>query len=130
MCTWWKVQAGLILAEPERRFGADDVDRVAARSQRLAELRGHDAAATDRGVADDADVHARSLPSGSRCGRSERLADDEAFREGDAGLGTEVRVAALDQLMEPHRGEPRVDRVGGSGANWLTWQASARRLIS
>ena len=50
-------QAGLVFAEPERRIGADEVHLVAALGERLGQLGRDDAAAADRGVADDADVH-------------------------------------------------------------------------
>ena len=52
----------LELAEPERRLRADEVHLVAAAGERLAELGGNDAAAANRGVADDADVHEWFLP--------------------------------------------------------------------
>ena len=48
-----------------------------------------------------------------------------------AGQRAELRVAALDQLPEQRRVQPR--RRGTSAhcaANWLAWQASAARLCS
>ena len=50
-------EPGLVVAEPERRIGADEVHLVAAVRERLRQLGRDDAAAADRGVADDADVH-------------------------------------------------------------------------
>ena len=50
-----------LLAKPHRRVGAHDVDPVAAGGKGLPELGGHDAAAADRRVADDADVHFSSI---------------------------------------------------------------------
>ena len=44
---------------PERHLRADQPDLVAAVGQRLGELGRHDAASTNRCVADDADVHAK-----------------------------------------------------------------------
>ena len=44
------------LRQPERRISADEVHLVAAVGQRLPELGGDDAAAADRGVAEEADV--------------------------------------------------------------------------
>jgi hypothetical protein len=57
----------MIVAEPERRLGADDVDLVVAARELFPQLRRHGAAAADRRITDDADVHA-AVPSGSRCG--------------------------------------------------------------
>ena len=51
-----KRQPGLI-AQPERRLAADDVDLVPALGERRRELGGDHAAAADRRVADDTDVH-------------------------------------------------------------------------
>ena len=51
-----KGQPGLV-AQPERRFTADDVHLMPALAQRRRKLGGDDAAASDRGVADDTDVH-------------------------------------------------------------------------
>ena len=56
-----KRQSRLEFAEPERRFSADEVDLVTAASQCLAQLRGYDAAASDRRVTDDPDIHGRLL---------------------------------------------------------------------
>ena len=56
-----KRQAGLELAQTKRRFSADEMHLMPAASQCFSKLRGHDAAAADRCVTDDADVHARSL---------------------------------------------------------------------
>ena len=41
----------------ERLVAADQMDLVAAARERMGQLRGDDAAAADRGVADDPDVH-------------------------------------------------------------------------
>ena len=50
-------QPGLIVAEPERRIGADEVHLVAAVRERLGQLGRDDPASADRRVADDADIH-------------------------------------------------------------------------
>src|SRR5438034_4160587 len=50
-------QPRLIVAKSEWRVAAQNVDAVPARSEGLAELARDDAAAPDRGVAHDADVH-------------------------------------------------------------------------
>ena len=52
-----KSQARMELRQPERQIRADEVHLVAAVRQRLPELGGDDAAAADRGVAEEADVH-------------------------------------------------------------------------
>ena len=46
-------EARLVVAEPKRRLGADEMHLVAAARQRLGELGGHDAAASNRRVTDD-----------------------------------------------------------------------------
>src|SRR4051812_1294409 len=51
-----KCQPRLVLAEAERRLAAEHVDVVAAQRQVFPELGGDDAASTDRGIADDADI--------------------------------------------------------------------------
>ena len=131
-------QARLELAQPERRIGADEVHLVAAVRQRLRELGGDDAAAADRRVADDADVH-RFVGHGSsrfrqrafgrhRCGS--RTTTPSA--NGDAGEGAELRVAALDELLEERRRQPRRDRAAlPRRVNWLPWQRErvALRLV-
>src|SRR4029078_7131929 len=63
-----KRQAGLKLAEPEWRFRADEMHLVAAARKRFSQLGGDDAAAADRRVADDSDVHERPrLVDGGCC---------------------------------------------------------------
>ena len=57
-------QARLIVAKPNGVSRAEDVHAMAAHGQRLAELGRDDAAAADRGVADDADVHGSALHQG------------------------------------------------------------------
>ncbi len=52
-----KRQARLILAETERRLGADQMHLMIAPRQRLRQLGGDDAAPADRGVTDDPDMH-------------------------------------------------------------------------
>ena len=52
-----KRKAGLELAQPERRLGADEVHLMPAPGERFAKLGGHDAAAPDGRIADDPDVH-------------------------------------------------------------------------
>ena len=64
-----KREAGLKLAQPKRRLGADEVDGMPPMGEGLAQLRGDDTAAADRGVADHPDVHGCSRSS-RRCGRS------------------------------------------------------------
>ena len=61
----------------------------------------------------------------------ERVADDQALGKADTGQGAELRVAALDELVE--RGCRQAGRDGAgepTGVNWLRWQARARRLVS
>ena len=52
-----KRQPRLVIAQPERRFSADQVHLMAPAGQRLRQLGGDDAAASHRRVADDGDVH-------------------------------------------------------------------------
>ena len=52
-----KRQAGLIVTEAKRRVAAQKMDPMTARRERLAQLGRDDAAAANRGIADDADVH-------------------------------------------------------------------------
>src|SRR5262245_1425644 len=73
-----KREAGLKLAEPERRFRADEWHLVPPARKGLAQLVGYDAAAAHGGVTDDSDIHDRSVEgesfwprhSRSKCGRS------------------------------------------------------------
>ena len=51
-----KRQARMELGQPERQIRADEVHLVAAVRERLPQLGGDDAAAADRGVAEEADV--------------------------------------------------------------------------
>src|SRR5687767_4418096 len=60
-------QSLLKLPEPEWRFRADEMYLMTAKGKRLSQLGGDDAAATNRGIADDADVQ-RAFHSGRRCG--------------------------------------------------------------
>ena len=53
---------------------------------------------------------ARSLVKEMR--PDERLLDDDAFGERHAGDRAELRVAALDELPEPDRCQPRGHGVG------------------
>ena len=85
----------------------------AASGQRVRQLGRDDAAAADRRVAHHADVHGASFSSP---GPDDRLADDDALGERDAGKRAELRVAALDELSERRRGQPRRDRAVGRGA--------------
>ena len=63
----------------------------------------------------------RSARRFERAWPAHRLAHDHAFGERDAGERAELRVAALDQLPERRRGQPRRNRiaVGAAGVNWL-----------
>ena len=110
-------------------LAAQEVHVVAAQRERLAQLGGDDAAAADRRVTDDADVHVDGA-SRAAIGAQDRLAHDDAFGPRDAGERAELRVAALDELAE--RGAFR--RVAAApvagGANWLAWQSSAWRFRS
>ena len=54
-------QARVKLTEPERRVSADEVNLVAAVRERFRQLGGNDAAAPDRGVAENPDVQSGSL---------------------------------------------------------------------
>src|SRR5215208_5620896 len=74
-----KGETGLKLAEPKRRFRADEMHLVTAPRQRLPELGGDDAAAPDGGVTNHSDIHdyvfsvgggaLGTCQSRSRCGR-------------------------------------------------------------
>ena len=88
-----------------------------ASRERVRQLGGDDAAAADRGVTDDADVHEPCFRSDRR---ADRLADDEAFGERHAGQRAELRVAALDRAggtSAPSAASP--PRPASAGANWL-----------
>ena len=62
--------------------------------------------------------------------RAGRLHDD-ALGERHAGQRAELRVAALDELLEARRRQPRLrPRRPPAARNWLTWHASARRFVS
>ena len=56
-CGRGETPARLVIAETERRLGADEVHLVAAPRERLRQLGGDDAAAADRRVTDDPDIH-------------------------------------------------------------------------
>src|SRR5687767_13735178 len=62
-------ESRLELTEAERCFRADEMDLVATAGERLAKLGRNDAAAPDRGIADDADIHAL-MPCERRSPRS------------------------------------------------------------
>ena len=98
---------GFAVAPPERRFAADQVHLVAARGQRLRELRCDHAAAAHRCVADDARCSCRVFQQRRA---HDRLANDDSFGKGDAGERAELRVAALDELPERRRRQARRDR--------------------
>ena len=99
---------------------------MAARRQRLAELGRDDAAAADRGIADDPMFIERLF---IRLGTDDRLAHDNAFGPGDAGERAELRVAAFDELPEQRRVQPR---RGGAGraALELAGVAIERRALA
>ena len=42
----------------------------------------------------------------------DRMLHDDAFRKGNAGKRPKLRIAALNQLTEPRRYEPRRDSTG------------------
>ena len=79
---------------------------MAARGKHLSELGRDDAAAADRRVADDADVHGRFRMREARVGSS-RTTKPSAHRQ--PAQRAELCVAALDQLTE----ERRVQACGG-----------------
>ena len=81
--------------------------------QRVRQLGGHDAAAADRGVTHHADVHGRCFSSPDRTTGSRTTMP---FGKRDARERAELRVAALDQLSERRRGQPRLDRAIGRRA--------------
>ena len=116
--TRWKRRPRLIVAEAERRLAAQEVHAVTARGERLGELGRDDAAAADRRVADDADVHGRAprraVASAAAANRSVGAADPvrrNPRAKRDAGERPELRVAALDQLHEQRRGQARGRRI-------------------
>ncbi len=81
---------------------------MTAQRERVRELGGHDAAAAERRVADDADPHGTCLQQRPA---HHRFFHDHAFGKADAGERAELRVAALDQLAEGRRRQPRRHRV-------------------
>src|SRR5204863_1306048 len=123
-----KGEARLEFTKAERHLRADDVHLMAALRQRLAELGRDDAAAADRGVTDDADVHA--VQSRSRCGRStgSRTTNPSA----KSTPASTPNCASRLSMSVMKRGD--VSRVctasAAGGVNWLLWHASARRLVS
>ena len=54
-------EPGFVVAEAERRLGADQMHLMAAASERLRQLGGHDAAAADRRVTHHPDMHAHPI---------------------------------------------------------------------
>ena len=61
----------------------------------------------------------------------ERSADDEPFGKRHAGLRAELRIAALDELLETGGRQPRGHRIGTpQDGTELAWHASARRFVS
>ena len=69
-----KRQSGLILARPERRFGAEQVHLVPALGEALGQLRGHNPAAADRGITDNADIHGAAPAQAAGAGTATRAA--------------------------------------------------------
>ena len=84
----------------------------------MGQLRGNDAAAAERGVADDPDVHGIGFKERRRAGSGSFTTTPSAKR--DARERPELRVTALDQLTECRRRQPRLHGDGLSFvANWL-----------
>ena len=96
--------------------------------ERVRQLGRDHAAAADRGVAHHPDLHGACFSSP---GRTDRLAHDEAFREGHAGQGAELGVAALDQLSERGGRQPRGHRLvlGGRELAAVTGQRLPLALV-
>ncbi len=90
-------EARLVVAEAERRLRADEMHLVAAASQRLGQLRRHDAAAADRRVTDHPDMHAYLFKQ--MC-TNDRLVHHDALGKPDARQRAELRIAAFDELAE------------------------------
>ena len=119
-----KRESLLVFAQPERRLRADHVHLVPPARQRLPELGGHDAAPANRRVADDPDVHPRSAFQQVRC--QDWMPDDEPFGVRDADLRSELRVAALDELVKAGGGQARGDGVSQTRAKTASRDRRAR----
>ena len=124
-----KEQSLLEVSEPEGRFRADEVRLMSAESQRLSQLRCHDAAPAHRGVADDADVQ-WSSHSGRRCGR--RTGYFTTMPSANATPASAPNCASRLSMSCVNPAD--VSRVatapGCVGRNWLTKHANARRFVS
>jgi hypothetical protein len=92
------------------------MDLVTAARERMGQFRRDDAAAAERGVADDPDVHGIGFKSVVRTSGSFTITPSA---KADARERPELRVAALDQLAERRRGQSRLNSAASSGANWL-----------
>ena len=100
-----KADVGIRFAQAKRRIAADDMRAMPAIGEAPRQLGRHHAAAADRRVTDDPDVHF------SRCSRIKQLADDDALGKGDADERSELRIAALDQLLKARGIQPRRGRA-------------------
>src|SRR6478672_3756110 len=133
-----KRQSRLKFAESERRFGADEVNLVTATRERLPQLGRDDAAAADRRVANDTDIHVRIFPvacsstrhSRSRCGRSSgsRMTNPSA----KSTPASTPNCASRLSMSVMKRGDVSLVCTPSAplARNWLAWQARARRLAS
>ena len=123
-------QSLLEIAQAERRLGADEVRLMTAQRQGLAQLCRHHPAASDRRVADDADVQRRAH-SCRRCGRTRGCFTTMPSAKATPATGAELRVTALDELPEPDRRQTRGHGVGMRRLELrdVTGQRPALRLV-
>src|SRR5215207_7573384 len=114
-----KAEPRLVLTETKGGIGADQMHFVAAPRQGLGQLGGDDAAAADRGVTHDADIHPtlRSSKSETRsCGSRTMTPSAKATPVSAPRWASRLSISCrkLDAVS-------RVDtRSGSLGANWLT----------
>ena len=103
-------------APSERQLAADEMHFVAAKRQRVRQLRGHGAASADRRVADDADSHGSDFRSDPRATGSRTTMPSAKLTPASAP-NWPSRVS----MSRANTGD--INRVGtaagSAGANWL-----------
>src|SRR5262249_55488871 len=115
----------LVVDEARGHLAAQHVDAMAARRQRLPELGRDDAAAADRGITDDADVHFISVSrtSGSRTTKPSAQRTPASAPNCASRLSISWRKSGVFSRVA-------AAPLASGRANWLAWQSSARRLTS
>ena len=123
-------QPFLEIAEPERRLGADEVRLMAAQRQGLPQLGRHHAAASDRRVADDADVQGRAH-SWRRCGRTSGCFTTMPSANATPARAPNCASRLSIELPEPDRRQTRRHGVGLRRLELrdVTRQRAALRLV-